>query len=337
MKLKRSSVSVLLLCVLAFLVPGQPAAEASTQKPTVIRFASLVPAASVYMRILKAWSRSLKKESEGRLELRYYTGGSQGDERDFIRKIRIGQMDAAAVSTVGLGIVVRPVLVLGVPRLIETYDQLDRVRKVMYARFEKMFDEAGFTLLAWSDAGKVRILSAKEFARPSDLKARRPWAWKDDPVFDGFLKAIGANPVRLGVPEVYPALQTGMVDTVPCSSLGALALQWYTKLKYVAKQNFGVLVGAVIIKKKKFDSLLPKDQGILRDTAQRAAHALDSRVRDDDDNAYQTLLKRGLIEVDTEPHAAAWTAAANETRESLVGRIYSRSLLRAVEAAVAGD
>lgn len=333
----RRTASVFLLFSIVTLVPGGERAEAAEDKPTVIRFASLVPASSVYMRILKAWSRSLKKESEGRLELRYYTGGSQGDERDFIRKIRVGQMDAAAVSTVGLGIVVRPVLVLGVPGLIETYEQLGRVRKAMYTRFEKMFDEAGFTLLAWSDAGKTRVFSNNAFARPSDLKALRPWAWKDDPVFDGFLKAIGANPVRLGVPEVYPALQTGMVDTVPCSALAALALQWYTKLKYIAKQNFGVLVGAVIIKKKKFEALSPEDQAILRDTAKRAAQALDNRVRDDDDNAYQTLTTRGLVEVDTAPHAAEWGAAAKKTRESLVGRVYSRSLLQEVEAAVAGQ
>ena len=328
---------VALLAVSAFLLPGAVSVqEANAASPIIIRFASLAPPGSGFMKVMKAWNRSLKKETENRVELRFYSGGSQGDERDFIRKMRAGQMDAAGVTTIGLGIVVRPALVLSAPGVIETYDQLARVREKMNARFEKMLEEAGFVLLAWADAGKGRLMSTTPIVRPADLKAARPWAWKDDPIFSEFLKVVGANAVRLGVPEVYAALQTKMVDVVPASPIAAVALQWFTKLKYMSKDSFGIILGASLLKKEKFDQLSPEDQLVLRDTARRAAKALDRVVRRDDAKAYDVLLDRGMQLVDTGPYRAEWDKATDETLERLTGRIFSKSLLAEVQAAANG-
>jgi TRAP-type C4-dicarboxylate transport system substrate-binding protein len=329
-----------LVFALAFgcmLLGGSRAPAARAEAKTVIRYATLAPAGSAFGKVLKAWSRSLSQRTEGRVELRTYSGGSQGDERDVIRKIRAGQMDAAGVTTVGLSMVVRPVLVLSAPGVIETYEQLARVRAKLNDRFAKMFEDAGFTLLAWSDAGKGRLMSTARIERPADLRQRRPWAWKDDPIFAEFLKVVGANPVRLGVPEVYPALQTGMVDVVPSSAIGAVALQWFTKLKYMSKDSFGIVLGATMIKTEKLQALSPGDQQILRDTAVRAALALDKVVRRDDARAYQVMIERGIEEVNTTPYRPEWEAAGKETRERLIGRIYSESLLAEVQAAAGSN
>jgi TRAP-type C4-dicarboxylate transport system substrate-binding protein len=175
----------------------------------------------------------------------------------------------------------------------------------------------------------------EKFARPEDLKTLRPWAWKDDPVFAGYITTIGANPVRMGVPEVYGGLQTRMLDTVPASALAAVALQWYTRLNYMAKENFGILIGGSLVKQEKFDELTEHDQKVLIDTSIRAAKANDTLARRDDDRAYASLVKRGMIEVDTLPYKAEWDAVAQKTRASLAGRVYSKSLLEAVEKAVA--
>ena len=327
---------VFMLAASCLLVGGSRAPHADADEKTVIRYATIAPGGSAFGKILKAWGRSLSKETEGRVEFRYYSGGSQGDERDFIRKMRAGQMDAAGVTTIGLGIVVRPVLVLSAPGVIETYEQLERVREKMNERFVKMFDDAGFVLLAWSDAGKGRIMSTIPIVKPADLKTSRPWAWKDDPIFSEFLKVVGANAVRLGVPEVYAALQTKMVDVVPASPIAAVALQWFTKLKYMSKDSFGIINGASVVKKEKFEQLSPGDQQILMETAQRAAAALDKVVRRDDAKAYDVLIDRGMKVVDTGPYRAEWDKAADETLNRLTGRIFSESLLAEVRAAANG-
>ena len=237
----------------------------------------------------------------------------------------------------GLGMVARPVLVLAAPGLITEYDELERTRTALDPRFAKLFEDNGFVVLNWGEAGKNRLFSSDEFAKPEDLKKLRPWAWKDDPVFAEYINVIGANPVRMGAPEVYGGLQTRMVDTVPASALAAVAMQWYTRLNFMAKQNFGIIIGGSFMKKEKFYALSEHDQEVLLDTSRRAAKASETLARRDDDRAYASLVKRGITVVDTSPHEAAWDAAAAQTRENLTGRLYSKSLLEAVEKAVAGD
>ena len=125
-----------------------------------------------------------------------------------------------------------------------------------------------------------------------------------------------------------------MLDTVPCSALLAVGMQWYTRLNYMAKQNFGIIIGGSFIKKEKFDELTEHDQKVLLETSERAARATDTLSRRDDQRAYESLVKRGVTEVDTTPHRAAWDAAAMQARENLAGRVYSQSLLEAVEKVV---
>jgi len=287
---------VVALAAAALFLPGSSISNAAADGPIVIRYASLAPPGSAFGKILKAWGRQFKKETEGRAELRFYTGGSQGDERDFIRKIRAGQIDAAGITTTGMSMVVRPILVLTAPGLITEMEQLYHVRAHLRSRFEELF----------------------RFARPDDLKSRRPWAWKDDPVFAGYLGVIGANPVRVGANEVYGGLQTRMIDTVPSSAIMAVAIQWYTKLNYMAKQNFNIIIGGSIVKQEVFNQLTPKDREILLDTA---------IVIRDDAKAYRTLIERGITEVDLTPFQAEWDAVAKKSRDELAGRVYSKSLL----------
>jgi TRAP-type C4-dicarboxylate transport system substrate-binding protein len=325
------------LALVALAVPGADRSSAAAEPAAELRIATLAPSGSSWMKVFNAWNLTIQKETEGTLKLRFYAGGSQGDERDFVRKMRAGQMDGAALTTTGLGQLVRQVLVLSVPGVFQEYDELDRVRAALSERFGGMFDQEGYTLLGWGDVGKTRLFSMERIERPSDLKSLRPWAWKDDLIFTEFLKIVGASPVRLGVPEVYPALQTRMVDTVPASALAAVSLQWYTRLKYVAKRNSGIIVGATLLRKDKFESLTDHQKKVLRDTGIRAHAALNTLIRRDDDRAYDTILDRGLTELDTGEHLAEWEAAGEKLREQLTGRLYPKSLLEAVIEAAGGD
>jgi TRAP-type C4-dicarboxylate transport system substrate-binding protein len=282
------------------------------------------------MRVFNAWNGELRRATDNQLSLRFYPGGVAGDEADFIRKIRAGQMDGAAVTTTGLGQIVRPVLVLTVPGLFQQYRQLDRARNALSDELNGLFEENGYVNLGWGDVGRARIFSTEAIRRPQDLRSSRPWAWREDVVFSQFLSTVGANPVRLGVPEVYPALQTGQVNAVPASALAAVSLQWHTRFTHVTQQTSSVIIGATILRKETFDGLSEAHQTALTETANRA-HALLSRaIRRDDDRAYDAILERGVTAVDTDPHRSEWESAGRQTREALVGRLYSRELLNRV-------
>ena len=301
----------------------------------MLRIASLAPAGSSWMKVLNAWNKTIQDNTDGRLKLRFYPGGSQGDERDFVRKMRVGQLDGGVVTIVGLAMLVRPMVILGVPGFLETYEKLDRVRTKLADRFEKMFEDEGFRMVAWGDAGKTRLFSVKEVAKPSDLKSMRPWVWKDDLNFIEFYDVVGAPGVRLGVPEVYPGLQTKMVDVVTSSALTAVALQWHTRVNYMTGHNLSIIAGGVVMKKDKLDALPPELQEAFYSSAKRVETLLNDSIRRDDQTAYDVVMKKGIVATDTSRHKAEWDAVSKKILERMTGRVFSKDLVDAVRTAAA--
>jgi len=330
--MNRRFVPVLLLLVAAFALPGTTTTSKAEASYT-FRIASLAPAGSSWMKILNAWNKTLQDETDGKVKLRFYPGGSQGDERDFVRKMRVGQLDGGVVTMTGMSMLVPAMNVLTLPGFLDTYEELDRVREKMAPQFEEMFDKEGIKLVGWGDAGKTRLFSVQPIKRPSDIKSMRPWVWKDDLIFVEFYQVIGASAVRLGVPEVYPALQTRMVDVVASSALTAVALQWYTRVKYMTAHNSAIIAGGTMMRKDKFEELPPDLQKIFQSTADRAHELLNKTIRKDDQKAYDIVVKKGIVPVEAGDAKPEWDAADKKVRDNLTGRMFPKSLLDAVAAA----
>ena len=318
----------LLVCA-ASALPGTTTTTKAEQTYT-LRIATLAPAGSSWMKVVNAWNKTLQEKTNGRLKIQVYPGGSQGDERDFVRKMRVGQLDAGIMTMTGMSMLVRSMIVLVLPGFLDTYEELDRVRAKMAPQFEAMFEKEGFKLVGWGDAGLNRLFAAKPFRSPSDLKALRPWVWKDELVFVELYDIIGASAVRLGVPEVYPALQTRMIDMVSSSALTAVALQWYTRVKYMTGWNSAIIAGGTLMRKDKYDALPPDLQEAFDSTSARAHELINKTIRKDDEKAYDVIVKKGIQVVDAGDAKAEWDAAYAKVRENFTGRLFSKSLLVAV-------
>jgi len=317
--------------------PPAAAPGAGAAKNT-IRMATLAPKGSAWMRVFDAWNNSLKEKTKGELEILFYSGGAAGDERDVVRKMRAGQLDAAAVTTVGLSQIVRTCLVLQAPGVCHSYARIDAVRAKMTSEFEQQFDSAGFKFLGWGDAGQGRVFSNRPLTSPADMKQTRMWAWRDDPTWNSVLEAAGVSGVSLGLPEVYPALRTNRIDAFPGTSIAAVAFQWFTKAQFVTKEPRGIVVGAMVIKKEKFASLPPAHQQALTETGQSAQKALTVAIRKDDEKAYQVILERGVKPISLADNMKAWDDILLKARQSLAGKLYPAELLKRIEdiAATAG-
>lgn len=330
--MKLRFVPVWLLLIAALALPGTTS-QTRAEEGYTLRIASLAPAGSSWMKILNAWNKTLNEKTGGRLKMRFYPGGSQGDERDFVRKMRVGQLDGGVVTMTGMSMLVPAMNVLTLPGFLDTYEKLDRVRDRMAGEFEAMFGKEEMRLVGWGDAGKTRLFSVDPIKSPTQIKALRPWVWKDDPIFVEFYQVIGASAVRLGVPEVYPALQTRMVDVVASSALTAVALQWYTRVNYMTSHNSAIIAGGTVMRKDKYDELPADLQEVFNSTAARAHDLLNKTIRRDDEKAFQVVLKKGIESVDTSGDKAAWDDAYAKVRKNLTGRMFSKSLVDSVAAA----
>jgi len=309
----------------------------AAQEQHVIRIATLAPRGTPLVTTLQRWSRDLRQETGGQVRLQIFAGGVAGDEGAVVRKMRDRQLDAAAVTTTGLGAISRPVLILGAPGLITSYRELDSVRRHLAGRFDQLFERAGYRLLGWGDAGRIRLFSNRRIQRPTDLRAARPWVWRDNPIMVEFVRAVGANGVPLGLPEVYPGLQTGQTDTVFASALAAVGFQWFTRLRYMGGQSSGIVVGALVMRQESLDAIPAVARDFMIRTAAAAAsnQELQRAGRALDDRAFTALQGRGLEVLDFQEYRSEWEALGARVTNSLAGRLYSQELLDEVRSVIA--
>lgn len=327
--------SLLPALLFAFLVSGdsftgEASAEASPPAAHQLRIATLAPRQSELGKAFQQLRKDLKGRTEGQVDLKMYDGGVAGDELTVVRKMRVGQLDGALLTSTGLGALVPQVLVLQAPGLITNYPALDDVREKLGPELEALFDKAGYELISWGDSGQVRIFSKHKIQHPSDLHKVRPWVWRGSPTMRAFIEAAGASGVTMGLPEVFSALQTGMVDTVIASSIGVLAFQWHIKLSTMTKPGGGIVVGAYVIKKESLASLPQAAQDYIRQSAKEHAQEFRDGGRRLDKEATDALATR-LKMVNLWRNQHAWEAVQREARNALAGRLYSKSMMVRVQ------
>lgn len=305
-------------------------AEAKPRATHQLRLATLAPTRSPLGRGFQQLRRELRELTNGDVELKMYHGGAAGDETTVVRKMRVGQLDGALLTSTGLGALVPQVMVLQAPGVIRDYTDLDKVRKELEPELNELFDKNGYKLVSWGDSGRIRIYSKHTIEHPDDLRKVRPWVWRGSPTMKAFIEAAGANGVKLNLPEVYSALQTGMLDTVVASSIGVLAFQWHTRLKTMTKPGGGVVVGAYVIKKDRLAALPEVAREHILQSAHKHAEDFRKGGRKLDRDASRALAKR-LKVVDLSHNKDAWDVARKKARKTLAGRLYSKALLRRVE------
>src|SRR5689334_326583 len=111
---------------------------------TVIRMGTMVPKGSPWHEILLNMGEEWKKASGGKVELKIYPGGEQGDEPEMVQKLRIKKLQAVALSGAGLSGIDAAVSALQIPMMLSSYEELDFVRDKISARLEKGLAQRGF-------------------------------------------------------------------------------------------------------------------------------------------------------------------------------------------------
>jgi TRAP-type C4-dicarboxylate transport system substrate-binding protein len=296
----------------------------------VIRVGTLAPAQSPWGHVYRIWDAAVKKRSEGRLELQFYYNASQGDEAAMVVKMKSGQLDAAALTAVGLGKIYQPILALQIPGLFRTWEALDRARAAVAPELEKGLADAGFTLGGWGDVGQVHGMS-KGFAIhvPEDLRGKKPFTWRDDVMGPIFYQLVGGiTPVPLSIPEVLPSLNVGAVDMVSAPALAAEQLQWASRLDHISEEATIMAIGAMVLSTKRLEALPEDLREILKETGKVASSALRARIRAEDDAAFARLKGRMTVVSLTEAERGKWAAVFKQLAQRLGQGTFSPEFIK---------
>lgn len=317
-----------LILALGILMPSYVSAKRLT-------IATLAPRGSSWLRILKKMARELKKKTGGRLTMKFYAGGVMGDEKLVVRKMRTGQIDGAALTSVGLSLIQPAMSVLQLPRLYKTQGCLNFVRKRIGPIIKNMMAKKGYKVLGWADMGKVYLFSKKKITSHEDLRHARMWAWENDPTSRHFMKIANIVPKPLAITDVLTSLQTGMLDTVYGTPYTMIALQWWTKIKYLIDYPLVVSIGGTVLRKKIFDALPQDQQEILMALSKKYFQKLAKRIKRDNYNSVRVLLKNGVQKIKIRPEEKRKiTRMAYKVHLKFMGKRYTKALLRKAYKAV---
>jgi len=321
--------SLALCAALALAITGS--GRAARADNTELRIATLAPSGSPWMEVLDKAAAEIKDKTSGRVTMKYFEGGQQGDERDFVRKIKLGQLDGAAVTAIGLAMIDESIRVLELPMMFQSADELDYVADKMWPYFQAKFAKKGFKLNDRGEVGWIYFISKNKVESLGDLKGQKLWMWGDDQLVGAMFKKLGLNGVPLGVPEVDAGLTSGKIDAAYGSPVAAVALQWYTKVKYMTSMPMSFAIGATVVSIDSLKKMSADDVKIVEDIGKANAKKLRKVIRKANDDAKGTMTRKGVTVVQT-PAAMVdeFTKQSQDAWKELVGKIYTQDELNMV-------
>ena len=320
----------LALFFVAVLLCGGLAAEAGA---TVLKMATLAPDGSSLMVALREGADEITRRTEGRVRFQFYPGGTMGNDQAVLRRMRIGQLHGGALTAGGLTTVYPDLQVYNLPVLFRSYEEVDHVRSRIDPVLLRGLEEKGFVGFGMVDSGFAYLLSARPARNVADLRSAKPWIPEGDTIGEAIFAAGGISPVPLPLTDVLTGLQTGLIDTVAASPVAAVALQWFTRVRYLTDTPLLYTYGIIVIQKRVFDRVAPADQAVVREVLERVSKELDRRVRADNEAAWDALLAQGIEVVTPSPEdRQAWFATAATATSRLAAQgAFSRTVHQQVE------
>jgi TRAP-type C4-dicarboxylate transport system substrate-binding protein len=316
------------LLVIVGLVVGLARGAAAESRE--IRMATVAPAGSPWMELLEHAAGEIADKTEKRVTIKYFPGGQQGDERDFIRKIKLGQLDGAALTAIGLAQIEPSILVLQLPMLFTSREELDYAADKMWPYFQKKFEKKGYRLAERGEIGWIYFFSKNKVSSMEDLRKQKLWILNDD-LGTSMLDKLKIQGVPLGLPEVDAALTSGRINACFSSPLGAVALQWYTKVKYMSSTPMVFAIGATVISLDAVKNVSATDQKSIEAIAKRSSKKARTVIRQADDDARKALVRKGITVVDpSKDMVDELTAMASAVQGEMTGKVFSKEELEMV-------
>jgi len=217
-----------------------------------------------------------------------------GDERDMVRKMHIGQIHASMLSSASLASLFSEIDVLQIPFLFNSYPEADFLVQKMEADFKNGLDKNGYIALGWSEAGFVYLMSTVPVGTLEQLRKAKVWIWSDSPMAKAIFSEAGVSGVPLSISDVLVGLQTGLVEVVYAPPSVAIALQWFTRIKYLTEAPLNYMLGGLVVKREAFDKIKPAHQTVVQEVFQHHMARLKQLIRSENQEALAVMQKQGV-------------------------------------------
>ena len=310
----------------------------STASAQTIKLATIVPEGSSWMVSMRAGAAEIDKRTDGRVKFKLYGGGVQGNDKQVLRKMRIGQLHGGAFTSVGLIDIQKDSQLYALPMLFDSLEEVQFVRARMDDKLRDLIEKAGYVNFGFAGGGFARLMSNQPIANLKNLQGRKVWVPDGDRISYEASKALGISPVIMPLTDVMTGLQTELIDTIMSPPAATIILQWNTKVSYITDLPLSYIFAMIAIDKKYFDRIQAADQVIVREVMEGIYQDFDRQGNEDNQKAYKALIDNGMTPVTPDQgQIPEWRDAINESNHRLAneGEVDVR-LLDELECYVAG-
>jgi TRAP-type transport system periplasmic protein len=304
---------------LALLLAALCAFPSSAGAQTVtIKMATLVPTNSSWFLVLKDVADKWNKLSNGRVRVILYGGGTKGDDPEVVKAMRLGELQGAVLTSVGIAQIDPSVYALSIPMAYDSYEEVYYVLDKMKPRLESSIESKGFVVLNWADAGWLRFFTTSAVASPDDLKKLTLFQWAGDAKSLEIWKTAGFKVRPAAVSDLPMGLSTGLFQACALSPQVSQIGRYYERAKYMTDVQWALLFGATVIKKETWAQVPADIKPALLKAMQDAGAKLQADIRQSGEKDTAAMKGAGLTVVPVDAKAKdLWRKAA----ESAYGKI----------------
>jgi len=316
---RRPAALVFAVCAMIWLalLPSPAGAQ-----PIVVKMATLVPDGTSWHLVMKQVAAEWNTLSGGKVRVNLYAGGTAGDDPDVVRKMNLGTLNAAVLTSVGLAEIDRSIYALSIPMAFDDYDEVYYVIEKMRPRLEANLLQKGFVVLNWADGGWAYFFTQKPVASPDDLRKLKLFQWAGDQPLLKIWQAAGFNPIPLPSTELATGLQTGLVQAFGAPPQVAVITRYYENARNMTDLRWALFMGATVIRKDTWDRIPADLQPRLLESARVAGGKLQAEIRKSGDADVAAMKQKGLnvVAVDARTREL-WRATAESTYPSVRGSV----------------
>jgi len=266
----------------------------NTLHAKVFKIATSAPDGTYWMKQMRHGAKLIKDKTEGRVIFKFYPGGVMGSEEVTMKKIRIKQLQGAAVSNGVLTSFYADSQVYSLPMIFNSFEEVDFVRRILDEKIIKGLDDGGMISFGLSEGGFAYAMSTNPINKIKDLNKQKIWTPTNNKQAELTLRSFGLTPIPLNIGDVLTGLQTNLIDTVAISPIVAIALQWHTQIKFITDVPLTYLYATLLIDKKTFNKISKNDQKTVRIIMTDIFKKIDSQNRKDNVAAFAALSNQGI-------------------------------------------
>jgi len=261
---------LIFLSLFAFVIAGAvaftPAAQA---KKIVIKFGHVAPPFHGQHQGTLAFAKYVAEKTNGKIDIKVFPMGQLGGERSMAEQVQAGTLQMAAITTAVMSNFVPQAAMIDLPFIFPdrktAYKVLDDVE--FMKKFFPYFTPKGFIAIGWTENEFRDMTNSKRpIHKPADLKGLKIRVM-ESPVYLDTFKQLGVQPVPMPFPEVYNALQQGVIDGQDNPLLTSVLMKFTEVNKYVTITHHILTECPIVVNPDFWKTLSKKEKKIFRDAA----------------------------------------------------------------------